>query len=74
MRLKSGYSLVWGDRSGHEGCGAGTSVTVDLIKDGKTVKKFVTCPCGRGCGNKDVVVDTCGDHDCESEIEAVRLD
>lgn len=74
MKLKDGYSIVWGERSGPNGCGSGTTVTVSLTRDGRTVKQFLTCPCGRGCGNKDCVVDYWGDHDCEPEIEAVRID
>lgn len=74
MKLKEGYALVWGERSDPNGCGSGTTVTVSLTRDGRTVKQFLTCPCGRGCGNKDVVTDPCGCHDCEMEIEAVRVE
>ena len=74
MKLKEGYSIVWGERSGPEGCGAGTTVEGFLTRNGSIVAEFATCPCGRGCGNKDVVVDVWGDHDCEPEIEGVRID
>lgn len=74
MKLKDGYSLVWGERSSHLGCGAGTTVQVELVKDGQVVKQFITCPCGRGCGGLDCVSDDWGDHDCTPEIEAARDD
>ena len=74
MKLKKGYTLVWGERSDERGCGYGTTVKVELTRDGQTVAAFTTCPCGRGCGGKDCVVDDCGYHDTEPEIEAVRLD
>ena len=74
IKMKEGYSLVWGERSSDLGCGSGTTVEVFLMRNGSIVAEFVTCPCGRGCGNKDCVVDYCGDHDCEPEIEAVRID
>lgn len=74
MKLKHNYQLVWGERSSDWGCGSGTTVKVELTHDGQTVAAFVTCPCGRGCGNKDCVVDDLGYHDTEPEIEAVRLD
>lgn len=74
MKLKNGYDLVWGERSDDRGCGSGTTVNVELTHDGQTVAAFVTCPCGRGCGNKDCVVDNWGYHDTEPEIEAVRID
>lgn len=74
MKLKNGYSLVWGDRSSHEGCGSGTIVEAFLMLNGSIVKEFETCPCGRGCGNKAVVVDHWGYHDCEPEIEAARVE
>lgn len=73
MKLKEGYSLVWGERSSRLGCGAGTTVEAFLMKNGSIVERYVTCPCGRGCGDKDIVVDAWGDHDCESAIEAVRV-
>ena len=48
---------------------------VSLVRDGQIVAKFVTCPCGRGCGNKDVVLcDALGSHDLEETIEEVRAD
>lgn len=75
MKLKKGYSLVWGEPEGHGFCGDGTTVPVSLVRDGQIVAKFVTCPCGRGCGNKDVVLcDALGSHDLEPEIEEVRAD
>ena len=74
MKLQKGYALVWGERSDDRGCGSGTTVKVELTRDGKTVATFTTCPCGRGCGGKDVVVDDWGYHDTEPQIEAVRLD
>lgn len=74
MQLKNGYALVWGKLSSDRGCGAGTTVRVELTRDGQTVAAFVTCPCGRGCGDKDCVVDDFGYHDTEPTIEAVRLD
>lgn len=52
MELKKGYSLVWGEPEGRGFCGDGTAVPVSLVRDGQIVAKFVTCPCGRGCGNK----------------------
>lgn len=74
MKLKKGYKLIWGERSDDRGCGSGTTVKVELTHDGQTVAAFTTCPCGRGCGGKDVVVDNLGYHDTAPEIEAVRLD
>lgn len=74
MKLMDGYDLVWGERSSDRACGSGTTVKVALTRDGQTVAAFTTCPCGRGCGNKDCVVDNLGYHDTEPEIEAVRLD
>ena len=74
MKLKPGYALIWGERSSDRACGAGTDVKVELTRDGQTVATFVTCPFGRGCGDKDCVVDHWGYHDTEPEIEAVRLD
>lgn len=74
MKLKEGYSIIWGERSSHEGCGAGTTVEVVLMHNGNVVHEFTTCPCGCGCGNKAVVVDYWGYHDCEPEIEVVRLE
>ena len=74
MKLKPGYALIWGERSDDRGCGSGTTVNVALTRDGQTVATFTTCPCGRGCGGKDVVVDDWGYHDTEPQIEAVRLD
>lgn len=74
MKLKPGYALVWGERSDDRGCGSGATVNVALTLNGQTVAAFVTCPCGRGCGNKDCVVDHLGYHDTAPEIEAVRLD
>lgn len=74
MKLQKGYKLIWGERSSDLGCGAGTTVKVELTRDGQTVATFVTCPCGRGCGDKDCVVDRWGYHDTEPQIEAVRLD
>lgn len=74
MKLKPGYALIWGERSDERGCWSGTTVNVELTRDGQTVAAFTTCPCGRGCGNKDCVVDDLGYHDTEPEIEAVRLD
>ena len=74
MKLKQGYALVWGERPDDQGCGSGATVNVALTRDGQTVATFITCPCGRGCGGKDVVVDDWGSHDTAPEIEAVRLD
>ena len=74
MKLKPGYALILGERSSDRACGAGTAVKVALTRDGQTVATFTTCPCGRGCGDKDCVVDAWGYHDTEPEIEAVRLD
>lgn len=75
MKLKKGYSLVWGEPEGPGYCGDGTTVPVSLVRDGQIVAKFVTCPCGRGCGNKDVVLcDALGSHDLEETIEEVRAD
>lgn len=74
MKLKNGYALVWGERSSDLGCSDGTTVKVVLTRDGQTVAEFATCPCGRGCGGKDVVVDDWGYHDTAPVIEAVRLD
>lgn len=74
MKLMDGYDLVWGERSSDLGCGSGTTVKVELTHDGQTVAAFITCPCGRGCGNKDCVVDDCGYHDTEQQIESVRID
>nr|DAI10833.1 MAG TPA: protein of unknown function (UPF0146) [Caudoviricetes sp.] len=74
MKLKSGFALVLGEFSSDLGCGSGTTVKVTLTRDGLPVTTFTTCPCGRGCGGKDCVVDNWGYHDTEPEIEAVRLD
>lgn len=75
MKLKKGYSLVWGEPEGRGFCGDGTTVPVSLVRDGQIVAKFVTCPCGRGCGNKDVVLcDALGSHDLEPAIEEARAD
>lgn len=75
MKLKKGYSLVWGEPKGRGFCGDGTTVPVSLVRDGQIVAKFVTCPCGRGCGCKDVVsCDALGTHDLEREIEEVRAE
>ena len=75
MTLKKGYSLVWGEPEGSGFRGDGTTVPVSLVREGQIVAKFVTCPCGRGCGNKDVVLcDALGSHDCEPEIEEVRAE
>lgn len=74
MKLKPGYTLIWGERSDDRGCSAGTTVMVELTHDGQTVAAFTSCPCGRGCGGTDVVVDDWGYHDTAPEIEAVRLD
>ena len=49
------------------------AATAELVHDGQVIAHYVTCPCGRGCGNKDVVLcDAFGSHDLEPEIEAVR--
>lgn len=74
MKLKPGYALIWGERPDDQGCGSGAIVNVALTSDGQTVATFTTCPCGRGCGDKDVVVDDWGYHDTDPAIEAVRLD
>lgn len=74
MKLKDGYSIRFGSRSSSLGCGAGTTVEAFLMKNGSVVERYVTCPCGRGCGDKDIVVDAWGDHDCEPAIEAIRVD
>lgn len=75
MKLKKGYSLVWGETEGRGFCGDGTTVPVDLVHDGQVVAHYVTCPCGRGCGNKDVVLcDALGSHDLEPEIEEARAE
>lgn len=75
MKLKKGYWLLWGEPKGHGCCGDGTTVPVDLVHDGQIVAKFVTCPCGRGCGCKDVVsCDALGSHDLEPEIEQARAE
>lgn len=75
MKLKKGYLLVWGKPKGCGFCGDGTTVPVSLVREGQIVAKFVTCPCGRGCGNKDVVLcDALGTHDLEREIEEARAE
>lgn len=75
MKLKKGYSLIWGEPEGCGFCGDGTTVPVSLVCEGQIVAKFVTCPCGRGCGNKDVVLcDALGSHDLEPELEEVRAE
>lgn len=73
--LQSGYALYMVDVDDAPGCNAGGMSTWALDKDGVTVKTFTSCHCGRGCGNKAVVVcDFFGSHDLEPEIEAVRAD
>lgn len=75
MKLKKGYSLVWGEPEGSGFCGDGTTVPVSLVREGQIVAKFVTCPCGRGCGCKDVVLcDALGSHDTEPAIEEARAE
>lgn len=71
MELKTGYALIWGDQTGGT-CGSGGTVAVDVIYRGECVRTLVTCPCGRGCGNKAVVTDEWGYHD--TDIEDIRAD
>lgn len=71
MKLKEGYSLVWGDTVGN-GCGSGGYADVDVVYHGAVVRTLRTCPCGRGCANRDCVVDDWGRHD--TDIEDIRAD
>lgn len=74
MQLKAGYALVctYGDG---QLCGDGGRTHWVLIDPSdKVIALFESCHCGRGCGNGDCVRDDWGRHDCEPEIEAVRID
>lgn len=69
MVLKDGLHLRFGDFASNDPtCGAGDSCAVDIVADnGAVVWHGVTCPCGRGCGGKDCVVDDWGRHDTDVE-------
>ena len=45
MKLKKGYKLIWGERSDDRGCGSGTTVKVELTRDGQTAG-FACQACG----------------------------
>lgn len=71
MKLKDGYSLFWHDPIGSS-CGSGGRTRVDLLYKGDLVKRFETCICGRGCANRDCVIDNWGAHD--TVIEEYRVE
>lgn len=73
MKLKKNYELVE-VRSDDQLCGEGGRSAWELRKKGCVIAVFESCHCGRGCGNKACVRDDWGYHDCDAEIEAVRVD
>lgn len=73
MKLKFNLDLVCDFYSGGY-CGDGGYRLVRLVgkNSGLTVWSGMTCTCGRGCGNKDCVIDDWGYHD--TDIEQYRAD
>lgn len=71
MKLQKGYYTVREDKD-YETQGCGATIDVELWKGNRLIATFVTCPCGRGCGNKDIVRDDWGYHD--TALEAYRAD
>lgn len=70
MELIHGLELLFGGfASNAPTCGNGDSCDVSIVdaSTGSTVWSGITCPCGRGCGNKACIRDDWGYHDTDIE-------
>lgn len=54
-QLRDGMQLErFYEYGAHKTCGAGDTVEWRIIDaEGRVIESGFTCPCGRGCGNKD---------------------
>lgn len=75
MELMKNLKIVFGTfYSNDPTCGGGDYRDASIIdtSTGATVRSGITCPCGRGCGNKACARDDWNYHD--TDIEQYRAD
>ena len=65
IELKSGLTLQMRDNDpdSNVGCGGGATSDWRIIGPSGVVASGRTCRCGRGCCNRDCIVDDYGCHD-----------